>query len=79
MKIDRTLLSNVTSPIQDANVWRLNPERIPKRTRFVLVRCWVKSCIDNFSLPPEQRVISGLTVKEICDQENAIIVEIRLA
>ena len=43
------------------------------------VRCWVKSCIDKYRLPPEQRVISGLTVEEICDQENAIIVEIRLA
>ena len=75
MKIDLTLLSNVTASIQDANVWRLKPERFSKWTRLVHVRCWVKHFIDNCRLPPEQRVLSGLTLEEICDQETAIIVE----
>ena len=75
MKIDRTLLSNVTASIQDANVWRLKPERFSKWMRLVHVRCWVKRFIDNCRLPPEQRVLSGLTLEEICDQETAIIVE----
>ena len=75
MKIDRTLLSNVTAPIQDANVWRLKPKRFSKWIRLVHVRCWVKRFIDNCLLPPEQRVLSGLTLEEICDQETAIIVE----
>ncbi|XP_015765556.1 PREDICTED: uncharacterized protein LOC107344425 [Acropora digitifera] len=61
--------------INESRDWRLNPQRFSSWTRLLRVHAWVSCFLENCCLSKDQRITGELTIDEIRNAENQIIVQ----